>query len=173
MDRRVEGINKIDAILNKIGLDRAGSGQTLDQARAPAYFQTALGPIAMIPAASSFLPMSRVVDAGPDFKGRPRLSALRKIWCIYLEPLFFDQLRSVTLNNFRGGRPPTVQPPADKFNFFGASIRRGLERPAGVGGRREGRQGNTELGQGPAAGRSGSGVKYPRYEEQNIKGGLR
>ena len=124
-DYGVEGMNETDAILDEIGLVRAGSGQTLGQARAPAYFQTAFGRIAMISAASSFLPMSRAMDARPDFKGRPGLSALRSIRYIYLEPLLFDQLRNVTLNDLRKGPPPTAQPPADEFNFFGARIRKG------------------------------------------------
>jgi hypothetical protein len=52
MDYGVEGMNETGAILNLIGLVCAGSGQTLGQARAPAFFQTVFGHIAMISAAS-------------------------------------------------------------------------------------------------------------------------
>ncbi len=124
-DYGVEGMNETDAILDEVGLVRAGSGQTLGQARAPAYFQTAFGRIAIISAASSFMRMSRAMDPRPDFKGRPGLSALRTIRNIYLEPSIFDQLRSVTLNDLRKGRPRRAQSPADEFNFFGTRIRKG------------------------------------------------
>jgi poly-gamma-glutamate synthesis protein (capsule biosynthesis protein) len=124
-DYGVEGMNETDAILDESGLIRAGSGQTLGQAQAPGYFQTPFGRVAMISLASTFLPMSRAMDARPDFKGRPGLSALRKTRNIYLEPWLFDQWRSVTLNDLRGGRPLAVSPPADEFNFFGVRIRKG------------------------------------------------
>jgi len=123
-DYGIEGMNETDAILDDVGLVHAGSGQTLGQARAPAYFQTPYGRIAMISTSSSFSPSSRAMDARPDIKARPGLSALRWVRNIYLEPSIFDALRGAQ-NEMNPGRAQNTQQPADEFNFFGAQIKKG------------------------------------------------
>ncbi len=122
-DYGVEGMNETNTILDEIGLVHAGSGQTLGEARAPAYLQTAVGRIAMISIASSFSPSSRAMDPRPDIKGRPGLSALRWTRMLYLEAPEFDRLRKIAETDFKITRPANAPP--DQFSLFGAQIRKG------------------------------------------------
>lgn len=122
-DYGVEGMAETDAILDELGIVHAGSGATLGHARAPAYFQTAVGRIAMISTASSHSPLSRAGYARPDIKGRPGLSPLRWSREVLLEPSRFDNLKT-TMESLRVGPPPSQAPRADEFNFLGTRVRR-------------------------------------------------
>jgi poly-gamma-glutamate capsule biosynthesis protein CapA/YwtB (metallophosphatase superfamily) len=121
-DYGIAGMNETNAILDDIGLVHAGSGQTLGQARAPAYFQTAVGRVAMISVASSFTPSSRAMDARPDIKGRPGLNGLRWSRNLYLEPQMFDRLKTVAEKDYN---IRTVNDQPDQFNLFGTLIKKG------------------------------------------------
>jgi poly-gamma-glutamate synthesis protein (capsule biosynthesis protein) len=102
----------------------AGSGATLGHARAPAYFQTAAGRVAMISTASSHSPSSRATYARPDIKGRPGLSPLRSSRQVFFEPETFDKVKQA-VESMRSGPPPAQPPPADEVNLFGTRIKKG------------------------------------------------
>ncbi len=97
-DLGVEGMEETDQILDSIGMVHAGTGQTLGDARAPAYLQTARGRIALISTASTFTPMSRAGAARFDMKGRPGVNALRTTRTVWLEPAAYDALKAAVAN---------------------------------------------------------------------------
>jgi poly-gamma-glutamate synthesis protein (capsule biosynthesis protein) len=122
-DYGIEGMLETSEVLDELGLVHAGSGATLGHARAPAYFQTAVGRIAMISTASSHSPMARATYARPDIKGRPGLNPLRWNRQIFFEPSTFDKLKAA-MESLRVGPPPAQAPPADEINLFGTRVKR-------------------------------------------------
>ncbi len=123
-DYGVEGMLETNEILDQLGIVHAGSGATLGQARAPAYFQTAVGRVAMISTASSHSPSSRASNARPDIKGRPGLSPLRWSRELFLEPAAFTTVKNA-MESVRTGPPPAQPGPADEVNVFGTRVRKG------------------------------------------------
>jgi len=123
-DYGVEGMLETDKILDEVGLVHAGSGATLGHARAPAYFQTAVGRIAIISTASSHSPSSRATYARADIKGRPGLSPLRWNRQIFFDPETFAKVKAAA-DSFRAGPPPAQPPPPDEVNLFGTRIKKG------------------------------------------------
>ena len=73
----------------KAGLVLAGAGKDLQSARAPAYFPHADGTVALVSAASSFVPYGKASRSRPDMHGRPGLN-----------PLTAKPVRYVALPNF-------------------------------------------------------------------------
>jgi poly-gamma-glutamate synthesis protein (capsule biosynthesis protein) len=123
-DYGVEGLLETNQNLDAFGIVHAGSGATLGQARAPAYFQTAVGRIAMISTASSHSASSRATNARPEIKGRPGLSPLRWSRQLFFEPDTFVKVKEA-VESLRPGPPPAQPPPADEVNMFGTRIRKG------------------------------------------------
>jgi poly-gamma-glutamate capsule biosynthesis protein CapA/YwtB (metallophosphatase superfamily) len=123
-DYGVEGMLETNEILDALGIVHAGSGRTLGHARAPAYFQTAIGRIAMISTASSHSPSSRATYARPDIKGRPGLNPLRWNRELFVEPATFAKMKEV-IDSVRTGPPPAQPPPPDEINMFGTRVKKG------------------------------------------------
>jgi poly-gamma-glutamate capsule biosynthesis protein CapA/YwtB (metallophosphatase superfamily) len=61
------------------GIVLAGSGADLQAARAPGYFESPAGRVALVSAASSFPRFGRASPSRPDIRGRPGLNPLRRI----------------------------------------------------------------------------------------------
>jgi poly-gamma-glutamate capsule biosynthesis protein CapA/YwtB (metallophosphatase superfamily) len=122
-DYGVEGMLETDQVLDQLGLVHAGSGKTLGQARAPAYFQTSIGRVAMISTASSHSPMGRAANPRPDIKGRPGLSPLRWSTVVYLDGPSYSSLKNaITAMNL----VPPPQPFTDEeMTVFGTRVKRG------------------------------------------------
>lgn len=76
-DFGVAGILETNRALAEAGLVYAGSGPTLGAARAPRYFETPKGRVALVAMASSFNEAGRATEPRGEIPGRPGLSALR------------------------------------------------------------------------------------------------
>lgn len=63
--------------LDRAEIGYAGTGDTLADARSPAYLDTAYGRVAMLSMTSSFPPWARAGERRPDMGGRPGLNPLR------------------------------------------------------------------------------------------------
>jgi poly-gamma-glutamate synthesis protein (capsule biosynthesis protein) len=71
------GLRASDAALDSLGLAHAGTGLSLDAARAPALLTTPKGKVALIAAASTFTGMSPAANAFRGAGPRPGLNPLR------------------------------------------------------------------------------------------------
>lgn len=76
-DWGVEGLAETEGRLRSAGLTVAGTGRTLQAARAPRYHDTGKGRVALVAASSTFTPMSRAADPLGQVPGRPGLNPLR------------------------------------------------------------------------------------------------
>jgi poly-gamma-glutamate capsule biosynthesis protein CapA/YwtB (metallophosphatase superfamily) len=63
----------------KAGLVLAGAGKDLQSARAPAYFTHPDGTVALVSAASTYVPYGKASRSRPDMHGRPGLNPLMTI----------------------------------------------------------------------------------------------
>src|SRR5262245_1137287 len=77
LDWGLEGMRETSRWLDEAGIPYAGVGETHRAARAPAYFESPQGRIALVSIASTFRPTSDSLPPGPNAPGRPGLSALR------------------------------------------------------------------------------------------------
>ncbi|MGH7831643.1 MAG: CapA family protein, partial [Candidatus Binatia bacterium] len=66
--------------VKKAGIVLAGSGKDLQRARAPGYFRTAKGTVALVSTASTFTDYGRASRSRPDLHGRPGLNPLAVRW---------------------------------------------------------------------------------------------
>ncbi|MGH7310734.1 MAG: CapA family protein [Candidatus Rokuibacteriota bacterium] len=62
--------------VRQAGLVLAGSGEDLQRARAPAYFRSSKGTVALVAVASTFAPHNRATRSRPDLHGQPGLNPL-------------------------------------------------------------------------------------------------
>ena len=75
-DWGLDGMRETAKWLDDAGIAYAGAGDTHQMARAPAYFESPKGRIALVSFASTFRPTSESLPPGPTSPGRPGLSAL-------------------------------------------------------------------------------------------------
>lgn len=75
-DWGLEGMRQTSRWLDEAGLVHAGVGETHALARAPGYFESPAGRIALVSVASSFRPTSESLPATLTAPGRPGVSAL-------------------------------------------------------------------------------------------------
>ena len=78
-------------------LAHAGGGRSLDEARAPAYVDSARGRVAVMGATSTFSEQSRAGAGRPDFAGRPGVNALRHDIAHHVQQDVFDALHRANL----------------------------------------------------------------------------
>ena len=81
----------------EIDLPTAGGGTDIDQARSPAYVDSAKGRVAVMSATSTFSEQSRAGAGRPDFPGRPGVNALRHDVLHHVERDVFDALHKANL----------------------------------------------------------------------------
>jgi poly-gamma-glutamate synthesis protein (capsule biosynthesis protein) len=74
------------------GLPQAGGGRNIDEARAPAYVDSAMGRVAVMSATTTFSEQSRAGAGRPDFRGKPGVNALRHQLVHHVERDVFDSL---------------------------------------------------------------------------------
>ena len=74
-------------------LPAAGAGRSLDEARAPAYFDSPRGRVAVMAATSTFAEHSRAGPGRPDFPGRFGVNALRWQATYHVDKDTFQALR--------------------------------------------------------------------------------
>ena len=76
----------------EVGLLQAGGGRNLDEARAPAYLDTAGGRLAIMSATTTFSSDSGAGLGRPEFPGKPGVNALRHDSVNYVDREVFDAL---------------------------------------------------------------------------------
>jgi poly-gamma-glutamate capsule biosynthesis protein CapA/YwtB (metallophosphatase superfamily) len=76
-DFGVEGMAATSKVLDEVGILHAGVGPSLAAARAPVYFKTPKGTVALIAAAGTFTEMSVAAPPTSEFRARPGVSPLR------------------------------------------------------------------------------------------------
>jgi poly-gamma-glutamate capsule biosynthesis protein CapA/YwtB (metallophosphatase superfamily) len=76
LDWGLEGMRETSRWLDDAGIVHAGAGETHGLARAPQYFESAGGRVALVSLASTFLPGSEALPSRNATPGRPGLSAL-------------------------------------------------------------------------------------------------
>jgi len=82
------------AHLDEHGIPHAGGGHNLDQARAPAYIDSARGRVALMASTSTFSDVSRAGPGRADFPGRPGVSVLRHSSVHHVPREFFEALKN-------------------------------------------------------------------------------
>jgi poly-gamma-glutamate capsule biosynthesis protein CapA/YwtB (metallophosphatase superfamily) len=76
MDWGVEGMRETGRYLDEAGVIYAGSGESAAQARAPAYYESAKGRVALVSFATTFRPTTEAMAPHGTAPGRPGLSAV-------------------------------------------------------------------------------------------------
>ena len=120
------GIEATRKAIAAAGIKGAGTGPNLARARAPAYFQSSGGRVALISLASTFSDQSRAGAQRKDVRGRPGLNPLRysTVYEVPAEDLETLRRMKETLG-IRGTEE------SDAVVFLGSTFRR-AERPAVV-----------------------------------------
>ena len=96
----------------EIDLPQAGGGRSIDEARAPAYIDSARGRLAVMSASSTFSDQSRAGPGRPDFRGRPGINALRHKLVHHVDREVFDALH-------RANRELGYQEAHEAYEAFG------------------------------------------------------
>jgi poly-gamma-glutamate capsule biosynthesis protein CapA/YwtB (metallophosphatase superfamily) len=78
--------------LDGAGLAHAGTGRNLAEARAPAYFDTRNGRVALVAATATFRPWNQAGEQRPDLRGRPGINPLGFQTTYRVDAAAFDQL---------------------------------------------------------------------------------
>lgn len=94
-DWGVAGMLLTDRLLDEAGVVHAGSGVSESAARAPAFFNSAKGRVALVSVASSFVAMSRPADRREVIPARPGVSVLDTRETVFLPPARLAELRNV------------------------------------------------------------------------------
>jgi len=76
MDWGLDGMRETGRHLDDAGIVHAGSGENAAQARAPAYYESARGRVALVSFATTFRPTSEAMPPHGEAPARPGLSAL-------------------------------------------------------------------------------------------------
>lgn len=95
LDWGVEGMRETARHLSDAGIAHAGTGETLGQARAPAYLETAAGRIALVGLASSYTGLAPAGHPTGTVAGRPGLSALRLTRTTLVTADMLENLREI------------------------------------------------------------------------------
>ena len=124
LDFGVVGMMATNQALAKAGLVYAGSGPTYGAARAPRYFETPKGRVAMVAMASSFNDSGRSRPARGEVPGRPGLSALRTRRIFVVPADLMDAARAIRAG-YPSGRSlyPPLGESADEIQILGEWFR--------------------------------------------------
>lgn len=82
--------------LEKRGIPYTGLGESLAEARAPAYFETAKGRVGLVSACTTIPIKDEAGEQRNDLQGRPGVSPLRWEGCYTLPSDSFDALRNIS-----------------------------------------------------------------------------
>lgn len=95
IDWGIEGMLETARILDAAGVVHAGSGRDGVTARAPAYFKSPKGKVALVSAASTFPPMAAAGEIGAPSQNRPGIFTLRTQQILLVTPAEMETLRRV------------------------------------------------------------------------------
>jgi poly-gamma-glutamate capsule biosynthesis protein CapA/YwtB (metallophosphatase superfamily) len=122
MDWGIEGMRLTRKYASDAGLVLAGTGESLPEARAAQFLETAKGRIALIAVASTFMTESRAGESRGDIPSRPGLSPLRFATENVVTQAGLSALRTVATDLGQ------TLPQANRVTFLGESFVLG-ERP--------------------------------------------
>ncbi|ESZ68713.1 CapA family protein [Mesorhizobium sp. L103C105A0] len=94
-DWGVEGMRETGRVLDQNGIIYAGAGDSLAQAGAARYLETARGRVALVSFAATFTPMSRACDPAGEAPGRPGLATLRLAKSVVVRPEMLESLKRI------------------------------------------------------------------------------
>jgi poly-gamma-glutamate capsule biosynthesis protein CapA/YwtB (metallophosphatase superfamily) len=92
MDWGLEGMRETASYLEKAGVVYAGSGDTAAQARAPAYYESPKGRVALVAFATTFRPTTEAMPAHGTAPGRAGLSAVHLVLHVHVQPAAMQAL---------------------------------------------------------------------------------
>lgn len=102
-DWGLEGMRETTRWLDEAGLAHAGVGETHGLARAPQYFESAAGRVALVSLASTFMPGSESLPSRNATPGRPGLSGLHVSETILVPQETFNHLTQVQCQMYGQG----------------------------------------------------------------------
>ncbi|WP_458112239.1 CapA family protein [Arthrobacter sp. R1-13] len=94
-DWGVAGMRYTDQLLNEAGIVHAGTGESLEQARAAGILSTSAGRVALVSIASRYEENARAIDPLGQIPGRPGLNSLRTTRYALVTPEQFSQLAAI------------------------------------------------------------------------------
>jgi poly-gamma-glutamate capsule biosynthesis protein CapA/YwtB (metallophosphatase superfamily) len=125
-DFGIQGILDTIHVLRHNGAVFAGIGETLGEARGPAYLFTPHGRVALVSCASTFLESSPAGDPRGDMRGRPGINPLRHSTTYDVNAATFEAISTAKAELKLGGvgrnaspqvvEWPTIADPADKYS---------------------------------------------------------
>lgn len=95
LDWGVEGMRETGRVLDQNDIVHAGVGETLAQAGAARFRETARGRVGLVSFASTFTPLSPAADAAGEAPGRPGLQALRLTKSVVILPDMLENIRQI------------------------------------------------------------------------------
>ncbi len=129
LDWGIEGMRATIAALDAGGLTSAGTGETSEQATAPAYVESGIGKAAIVSMVSTYRPTTDALPPGPVApRGRPGVNALTVTPATLVDAPTFEQLRQIACSF---ARYATCSHSASTLDLFGTEVRHATvgERP--------------------------------------------
>ena len=118
LDYLIEGMLDTQKNLDRVGIVHAGTGRNLEEASAPAYFESKRGRIALVNCASSFPSYFMASATRGDMKGRPGLNPLRLTSTYQVTKSDLEILKQMGAT-LTSGLPRIVRPEEQVFTFRG------------------------------------------------------
>ncbi len=119
-DWGLEGMRETSHWLDEAGLAHAGAGETHGLARAPQYFESAGGRVALVSLASTFMPGSESLPPRNATPGRPGLSGLHVSETILVPEETFKHLTQVQCQMYGQGCDESNQDGIREGQLFGS-----------------------------------------------------
>ena len=120
LDYGVEGMFATAQKVGAAGIAHAGTGRNLQEARAPVFYDSPNGRVALIACASTIRTWSAATEGNGEIPGRPGLSPLRFRTMYRVDASQIETLKKIEQELFPGGRRGLVEAPkTEAFNFLG------------------------------------------------------
>jgi poly-gamma-glutamate synthesis protein (capsule biosynthesis protein) len=121
-DWGVAGLLETERRLDEAGLAHAGSGPSLTAARAPAYYESKAGRVALVAAASHYTDMEPAQDGVGNVKPRPGISPLHYDLFVTVPEEQFNQLAKIRDMQKKGSFKEDKKP--DIVTLFGTKYKK-------------------------------------------------
>jgi poly-gamma-glutamate capsule biosynthesis protein CapA/YwtB (metallophosphatase superfamily) len=127
LDWGIEGMRETSRWLDAAGLVHGGVGESRGLARAPQYYESEKGRIALVSMASTFKPSSAATPARGATAGRPGLSALRVQRFTLVPPEVVTALGGIqrAMDAARGDEDERIDESPSELSLFGTEFRPG------------------------------------------------
>lgn len=120
LDYGIEGMFATSKKIGAAGIVHAGTGRNLEDARAPAYYDSPASRVALIACASTIRPWSLASDGNGEIPGRPGLNPLRFRTMYRIASAQIELLQKIQQELFPGGRRGLIEAPkAEGLDFLG------------------------------------------------------